>query len=600
LTSLTFYGGIGEIGGNKILVETESGNVLLDFGRRMGITGSYYSEFLQTRSKNALRDLLRLDVLPKISGVYDKQYLDTTSLLENPADKVKIPLTAAKDYWVAEGIAPYNPDAPRVDGVFISHAHFDHIQDLSFLDPTIPIYCSKETEILSKSICDLSSSSVDQQFYELRRPAKIISKSTSYKTLFSGELDYKDEVESEKPEILDLKTGFTFCREYTCEYRNYNTKLEGKIRGIDYRLIPVGHSIPGACSVLLTTPNKTRILYTGDLRFHGSTGVTKEQYAETVDGQVDYLIIEGTRVDSQKILTEHDVQREIESDIKSSKGLVLIDFGWKDLSRFNVIYEAVRNNNRIFVVSPKVAYLLYEMHINFPGEYQDPRTMSNLKVYLKREGSLLYSKADYEKFKMGYLDHHGRNTSKTDKNIIRIAEKLGKGGDVGNSKNPLPDQVPGQTYEYQEVYDLATHHLEHGIKAYEIRSNPSNYVLMFSYWDSNELFDLIPETTEHKTKYIRASTEPFNDEMRIDEKKFVNWLEHFNIQFNHELTDKGEKTFQARHVSGHLSQPELIELVKLLKPRKIIPVHTTHQEIFRELFGDKVILVEPEKPLILE
>jgi ribonuclease J len=240
LTSLTFYGGIGEIGGNKILVETESGNVLLDFGRRMGITGSYYSEFLQTRSKNALRDLLRLDVLPKISGVYDKQYLDTTSLLENPADKVKIPLTAAKDYWVAEGIAPYNPDAPRVDGVFISHAHFDHIQDLSFLDPTIPIYCSKETEILSKSICDLSSSSVDQQFYELRRPAKIISKSTSYKTLFSGELDYKDEVESEKPEILDLKTGFTFCREYTCEYRNYNTKLEGKIRGIDYRLIPVG------------------------------------------------------------------------------------------------------------------------------------------------------------------------------------------------------------------------------------------------------------------------------------------------------------------------------------------------------------------------
>lgn len=147
MTSLTFYGGVGEIGGNKILVETESGNVLLDFGR-MGITGSYYSEFLQIRSKNALRDLLRLEVLPKIDGIYDKQYLDTTSLIEDPADLVKIPLTAAKDYWVSQGIEPYNPDAPRVDGVFISHAHFDHIQDLSFLDPTIPIYCSKETDPL--------------------------------------------------------------------------------------------------------------------------------------------------------------------------------------------------------------------------------------------------------------------------------------------------------------------------------------------------------------------------------------------------------------------------------------------------------------------
>ena len=155
----------------------------------------------------------------------------------------------------------------------------------------------------------------------------------------------------------------------------------------------------------------------------------------------------------------------------------------------------------------------------------------------------------------------------------------------------------GEPYQYQEVYDLATHHLDHGIRAYQIRSEPGKYVLMFSYWDSNELFDLIPEKGEHATRYIRATTEPFNDEMKIDEQKFVNWLEHFNIDFDHEISSKGEKMFIARHVSGHISQPELIELVNLLKPAKIIPIHTSHPELFQQLFGQKVTLAEPGKPI---
>ena len=599
MTSITFYGGVGEIGGNKILVESSYGSVLLDFGRRMGITGSYYSEFLQIRSKNALRDLLRLGVLPKIDGIYDKQHLDTTTLLENPTDVSKIPIRAAKDYWITEDVKPYNPGSPKVDAVFISHAHFDHIQDVSFLDPSIPIISTRETETLSKAICDISASSVDQQFYELRRPSRIISKSNNYKTLFPGELDYKEETESEKPEIFDTKTGFTFCREYTCEYRDYQHEYEGKIKGLEYKLVPVGHSIPGACSVLITTPENSRILYTGDLRFHGAMGMSKEEYAETVGKPIDVLIIEGTRIESERVLTEQEVCRDIEEDIRKTRGLVLIDFGWKDLSRFSVIYEAVKANNRIFVISPKLAYLLYEMHVNFPDQYSDPRGMPNLQVYLKREGSLLYSKADYDKFKMGYLHHHGRNSAKQDRNIVRIAEKMGIGGEVDNPKNPLPEPVPGLPYEYEEVYELATHHLDHGVRAYEIRENPQNYVLMFSYWDSNELFDLIPENQPHKTRYIRASTEPFNDEMKIDEMKFVNWLDHFQVDFDYELNKKGDKIFQARHVSGHLSKPEIVELVKLLQPNKIIPVHTAYPETFQTLFGDKVILPKYQEPITL-
>ena len=58
--------------------------------------------------------------------------------------------------------------------------------------------------------------------------------------------------------------------------------------------------------------------------------------------------------------------------------------------------------------------------------------------------------------------------------------------------------------------------------------------------------------------------------------------------------------FQARYVSGYLSQPELIELVELLQPRKIIPIHTSHPQLFKDLFGEKGVLAENEVPINIE
>ena len=586
MVALTFHGGVYEIGGNKVLYETEDGAVLLDFGRRMGMTGEYYSEFLQVRSKNALRDLIRLGVLPKIDGVYDPMFIDTTTLLGDPTDISKLPLDRAPDYWKRGDIKPYDMESPAVDGVFISHAHFDHIQDVSFLSEHIPIICTEETRVLSKAVCDVSNKGVDQQFYELRRGSEIVSKKENYKTLFPGELDYTSTREDGTPEILDDKTGYTFCRAFSCRYRDYVTEMEGDVKGIHYRLIPVGHSVPGACSVLLTKEGTPTVLYTGDIRFNGATGVTIDEYIASIGTKVDVLITEGTRIDNDSIITEKQVQEGINSDIREAEGLVLIDFGWKDTSRFSVIHEVARANDRTFVINPKTAYLLYEMHVNFPDRYPDPREMENLRVYLKREGSLLYSKADYAKFKMGYLHHHGKNSAMKDRNIVRIAERMGIGGKLDNKRNPLPVPVPGEPYEYQEVYELATHHINHGVKAYGIRENPEKYVLAFSYWDSNELFDLIPEG-DHNAKYIKASTEPFNDEMKIDERKFMNWLDRFGVGYV-----KEGKMFQRRHISGHASQPELVEMINKLNPGKIIPVHTLHPEVFEELFPGRVISVK--------
>ena len=52
MTSLTFYGGVNEIGGNKILLEDQGTRVFLDFGMSFGQSGIYFSEFNQPRKCN--------------------------------------------------------------------------------------------------------------------------------------------------------------------------------------------------------------------------------------------------------------------------------------------------------------------------------------------------------------------------------------------------------------------------------------------------------------------------------------------------------------------------------------------------------------------
>jgi ribonuclease J len=588
--NLTFYGGVGEIGGNKILLQTEDGTVLLDFGRRMNEYGKYFSDYLQARSKNALRDLLRLGILPKIDGIYTPYLVDMTVLFEDEDVAKKVPLKEALDYWRTLDVCPCNPEHPAVDGVFITHAHFDHIQDVSFLDPSIPVYCTEKTKVLAKAMTDVSPSGVDDQYYKLSKESTIKQKPPTYKTLCPGECAFCEDKEEEHPIVMDPKTKFSFTYDIAPQYRTFNTALEGKIKGIKYKLIPVGHSVPGACSVLLTLPDGKRILYTGDVRFHGAGEVSVEGYVKSVGGPVDVLITEGTRVNSDNVLTEEQVGKDITADIGRCGGLVLINFGWKDLTRFNTVYEAAKANGRTLVISPKLAYLLYEMYCSFPGEFQDPRAMANLKVYLRREGDLLYSKVDYDKWKIGYLNFHGRNVSKDDRNLVRIAERLGVGGEVGNPKNPLPATCNGEPYDYKEIYSLANAHLEHGVRAYQIRQNPKQHVLMFSFWDANELFDLIPIDGNHKTRYISASTEPFSEEMDIDERKMVQWMDFFHIDCDFEVDQEGERAFRRRHVSGHASKPELKELITKINPTKIIPVHSNYPQLFEELFKGKVLL----------
>lgn len=76
MASLTFYGGVNEIGGNKILLEDKGTRILLDFGQSFSLGSDYFAGWLQPRAVNGLGDYFEFSLLPKIRGVYAREQLD--------------------------------------------------------------------------------------------------------------------------------------------------------------------------------------------------------------------------------------------------------------------------------------------------------------------------------------------------------------------------------------------------------------------------------------------------------------------------------------------------------------------------------------------
>src|SRR2546421_12987380 len=111
MTNLTFYGGVGQIGGNKVLVEDRDARIWLDMGATFDFGSEYFVEYLMPRERFGLRDYFALGLLPKLPGLYGAEGLDPSG---RPHEK------------------------PMVSGAFIPHIHFDHTHHLRFLYPAIP------------------------------------------------------------------------------------------------------------------------------------------------------------------------------------------------------------------------------------------------------------------------------------------------------------------------------------------------------------------------------------------------------------------------------------------------------------------------------
>jgi ribonuclease J len=142
MTKLIFFGGVNEIGGNKVLIEDGDTRIFLDFGMSFNQVSKYYTEFLQPRTCSGLGDLIELGIIPNLKGIYRNDLLKHEGM----------PLT----------------EEPTIDGVFVSHAHADHSWNIALLHPEIPIYCGFTCKLMLKAAQETSRGTYYEDFYTFR------------------------------------------------------------------------------------------------------------------------------------------------------------------------------------------------------------------------------------------------------------------------------------------------------------------------------------------------------------------------------------------------------------------------------------------------
>ncbi len=304
VVSLQFYGGVDEIGGNKILLEDRGTKIFLDFGMSFARRGKFFEEFLMPRSANGIGDFLELGLLPDISGIYRED------LLEHAGKKAQ---------------------EPDVAGVVLSHAHADHANYISFLHKDIPIYCGETCKYILEAVDEQSQRTIENEVMNYRkRPV--------YKC------DYK--APPIKRVFYTFRTGKTIT-----------------IDSLEIDPVHVDHSVPGAYGFIIHT-SEGAIIYTGDLRSHGlHARMTDEFVSKAREAKPVAMITEGTRIDSKNTgESEQRVYETSKKEIAACTNMTFVDFNFKDIDRFTTFYQIAKALGKRLVISFKHACFLERYH----------------------------------------------------------------------------------------------------------------------------------------------------------------------------------------------------------------------------------------------
>lgn len=282
---IKIYRGTHQIGGSAIEISTASTRIILDFGNELSLDEKYTP--------------INLDI---------------------------------------EGVTKGLPDC---NGIVISHYHMDHLGQLTFALPEIPLYMGE----LNKEVAMISAEYQDKNLY------------------------------------LRLLGANTF--------RGGEAFTIGDIR---IRPLVIDHSAADSYMFVIEAEGK-HVLYTGDFRMHGLRHHILDQLVNTYIGEVDVLITEGTSLsrDADKYISEAAVLDDITSYIQDGK-YVFVMCSSTNIDRIMGIWQNMPTD-KVLICDAYQKRILDTVINNVYYESS---------LYRRHDSPLVLNKGSYPKY---YMDH---------------------------------------------------------------------------------------------------------------------------------------------------------------------------------------------------
>ncbi|MCD6260497.1 MAG: hypothetical protein J7J28_01720, partial [Thaumarchaeota archaeon] len=306
---------------------------------------------------------------------------------------------------------------------------------------------------------------------------------------------------------------------------------------------PVDHSVPASFGFLVEDAS---LAYTGDIRIHGPRKDLTERFLEKVCG-VDYLLIEGTRIDTSTNISEENVFKMIEEYVaEKPEKFACVMVSQTDLDRVRGIIEIARRLDRTPILSPRLAYLIDKLM-----EAKTKVALPSLKdacIYFERRslrgGGYDLSPRHYRRWMREVYESRldGRRDG-----VLRKAEEISKD---------------------QGKYILIANSLDYVLELAQIRPEPGS-------------------------RLIVSTSEPHDEEQEISWGKFLEWVDLLRLDM------------RMAHSSGHADRESILKIIEEVDPRAVIPIHTERPYEFQRLkrVGDircEVILPHVSKSITLK
>lgn len=438
-----------------------------------------------------------------------------------------------KSLWQRFESSPLYRRLKNLDGVLLSHAHLDHSGYISFLRPEIPIYSTSLTAFVAKAMQDSSPSNFEKEVCY----ANLRKLEGGYLRV-QGNYTRRPFVFLDNPQLSEEAEGFwnsSPVKHKALEFLPAPTEKE-RIGNLRIKFFSVDHSIPGACAFAVETSSGW-IVYTGDLRFKGKKAQDTKRFVTEAQKLRPYLLLcEGTRAGETGSVSEEEVYENALEAVKKEKGLVIADFGPRHVERLLTFLRIAQETERKLLILAKDAYLFEAMQLLSP----------KLSPLGEQEALLIYQ------------DLKSR---------------------LAAWEESLHQHFPGKL-----------------VSSAEVQKNPQNFILCFSFWDLDELVDIVPQGGT----YIYSSSEVFDEEGALDMKRLHNWIRHFELKGiglpRENLGWKVPEGEQGLHASGHASGPELLELAREIRPQVLLPIHTEKPGYFLEnLQGTEIKVCPPQE-----